>query len=138
MPTSPNRSTLSDYNAEPIPAGTLGYVRARAKRRMFTVLVEEFQKSRVNQATIARRLNMDRSLVSRYLGTPANWEYETLCDFFFAMTGAVLDPTLAYPAQTSRDGEPRTPPPKPRIIEVESLEKIEPKKETIQQPPVFA
>jgi transcriptional regulator with XRE-family HTH domain len=65
---------------------------------MFTVLTEAFQKSGLTQAQVARRLNMDRALVSRYLGTPANWEFETLCDLFFAICGAVLNPELSFPA----------------------------------------
>ena len=99
MPISPGRFALSSHIAEPIPEGTLGYIRARSKRRLFTVLLEEFEKAGITQAELARRLNMDRSLVSRYLGSPSNWEYETLCDLFYAISGATIKPELAYPVE---------------------------------------
>ena len=108
MPTSPNRSALSEHSREPIQGGTLGYIRARAKRRMFTFLIEQFEKSGISQAQLSRRLNMDRARVSKYLGTPSNWEFETLCDLFFAITGGVFNPELAFPI---REGAP------PAVIE---------------------
>jgi hypothetical protein len=90
MITSQSRTLLSNHTVEPIPVGTLGYMRARAKRRVFTILLTAFEKSGMTRAQLARRLEMDKSLLSRYLGKPANWEFETLCDFFFAITGDPL------------------------------------------------
>jgi hypothetical protein len=97
MPTSLSRSALSSHTAEPIPAGTLSYLRTRSKRSLFSLLLSEFEKSGISKATLARRLNMDPALVSRYLGTPANWEHETICDLFFAISGALPAAELAYP-----------------------------------------
>jgi hypothetical protein len=97
MPTSLSRSLLSEHTSEPIPSGTLSYIRTRTKRSLFSLLLREFEKSEISRATLARRLNMDPALVSRYLGTPANWEYETICDLFFAISGATPAPKLLYP-----------------------------------------
>jgi len=106
MRTSRSRSQLSSFTDEPIALGTMGYLRARSKRRLFTLLLEEFKKSGITQAQLARRLNMDKSLVSRYLGTPANWEFETLCDFFFAICGCVMDVHLTHPLEGEASGIP--------------------------------
>jgi hypothetical protein len=103
VPISPRRSALSEHTAEPIPLGTLGYIRARAKRAMFSLLIEEFKKSGISKARLARRLNMDPALVSRLLGTPANWRFETICDLLFGISGAVPRPEVTYPLSKRSD-----------------------------------
>jgi transcriptional regulator with XRE-family HTH domain len=122
---------LSDHTREPIPDGTLGYIRARGKRRLFTVLLEEFGKAGITKAQLARRLNMDKSLLSRYLGTPANWEFETLCDLFYAISGTILRPELAYPIETSRPSSAAA----PRLIgdDEQAMETVS--RAAVQRPP---
>jgi hypothetical protein len=105
MPTSLNRSALFDHTVEPIPSSTRSYLRTRSRRRLFTVLLDEFEKSGISKATLARRLDMDPALISRYLGTPANWEHDTFCDLLFAICGGLLSPSVMYPADKRDSGK---------------------------------
>lgn len=71
----------------PISRGKLAYLRARYKGNIHSLVLEEFVKSRVKKATLARRLRMAPAQLTRLLATPSNLTLETLSDLLFAISG---------------------------------------------------
>jgi hypothetical protein len=74
---------------EKISAGTFGYINARIRQRAYDVVIREFKKSGINQATLARRWGKSADVVSRFLSRPGNWEINTWTEALFAISGAV-------------------------------------------------
>ena len=50
--------------------------------------MDEFVKSRLSQADLARRLGRGTDVVCRLLGGPGNWTLDTISDLLFAISGA--------------------------------------------------
>src|SRR6266436_3872112 len=89
MNTSPATTTLSKpAGDEEIPSGTFGYFQARNKYRAYSLVLDEFKRSGISQATLARRLGKTSDIVNRWLGGPGNWTLDTLSDLLFAISGA--------------------------------------------------
>lgn len=89
---------------DPIPVGTFGYLRARNKARVYELVLKEFQRSKVSQADLARRMNKGSDAVCRLLSAPGNWTLDTISDLLFAISGAEPQYGLAYPLdQPSRN-----------------------------------
>lgn len=82
---------------EPIPVGTLGYFRARNRRKLHSLVLSEFEKSGITQAELCRRLRKEPAQISRLLGSPSNISVDTSSDLLFAISGAEADYTAAYP-----------------------------------------
>ena len=104
MPTSrsPLRPSEPSGN-DPIPARTLGYVRARNKHHLFDMLRAEFKKSGITQKDLCARLGgKDPSIVSRILGAPSNMELDSIADMVFAMTGGIVKQEVYYPCVEHR------------------------------------
>jgi hypothetical protein len=80
-----------------VPAGTLGYFRARNKQNVYGLVVKEFKKSGLSQADLARRLRKAPEVVCRLLGSPGNWTLDTVSDFLFAISAAEPKYDLIYP-----------------------------------------
>src|SRR5262249_39772289 len=80
-----------------VPLGTFGYFQARNKRNAYDIVMEEFEKSGLSQADLARRLGKGTDLVCRLLGGPGNWTLDTLSDLLFAISGATPVYSLDYP-----------------------------------------
>jgi hypothetical protein len=98
MNTSQNTTSLSKpINDDPIPTGTLGYFRTRNKRRAYSLVMNEFEKSGVSQATLARRLRKKPEVVCRLLSGPGNWGLDTHSDLMFAIRGGVPTYGVDYP-----------------------------------------
>jgi hypothetical protein len=98
MTTSPQTFTLSKpVGNDPVPAGTLGYFRARNKYKVYGLVLQEFKKSGISQADLARRLRKAPEVVCRLLGSPGNWTLDTVSDFLFAISAAEPKYDLAYP-----------------------------------------
>ena len=88
MNTSPTLSLSNPVDDEEVPLGTLAYMRARYRGRMHEVVLEEFRKSGITQATLARRLGVAPEIISRRLGAPGNWRMDTVSDLLFGISGA--------------------------------------------------
>jgi|GEM_PF-2029745 len=88
MTTYQTSSLSNPVGDEEIPLGTLAYMRARYKGRMHEVVLEEFRKSGITQATLARRLGVAPEIISRRLGAPGNWRMDTASDLLFGISGA--------------------------------------------------
>ena len=89
MPTSRATFTLSKPLGESrVPLSTFGYFRARNKRRAYDLVMKEFRRSGLSQATLARRLGKGTDRVCRMLGGPGNWTLDTMSDLLFAISGS--------------------------------------------------
>jgi hypothetical protein len=100
MNTSRRTTSLSKpHGAEKIPVGTLGYVRSRNKHNAYALVIEEFQRSGLSQADLARRLGKGTDVVCRWLGAPGNWTLDTLSDLMFAISGAMPVYGRNYPLE---------------------------------------
>jgi len=88
-----------------VPEWTLGYFRTRNKYRVYSLVIDELEKSGISQATLARRLGKGPDLVYRWLGSPGNWTLDTLSDFLFATSGAESGYSILYPLDTAASEE---------------------------------
>lgn len=82
---------------EQVPLGTFGYFRARNKGRVYDLVLNEFIKSGLTQADLARRMGKGKDIVCRLLGTPGNWTLNTVSDLLFAIGGGEAKYSMAYP-----------------------------------------
>jgi hypothetical protein len=73
---------------EPIPLGKLAYFRERFRDRLYELVVEEFLKSGMTRAELARRISRKPEQVTRWLGAPGNWEIDTVSDILLAICKA--------------------------------------------------
>ena len=109
MSTSRSTTGLSKPSGNvKISLGTLSYVRARNKSRVYNLMIAEFKKSGLSQANLGRRLEMNAGQLSRYLNAPGNWTLDTLSDFLFAISGAEANYEISYPLDLAQrnDTEP--------------------------------
>lgn len=97
MSTSPTITRSETDKSERIPIGEFGYMRARNKHRLYSLVIEEFQRSGISQADLARRLGKGPDIVSRWLAAPGNWRLDTVSDLLFAISGAEAAYTANYP-----------------------------------------
>jgi hypothetical protein len=95
--------------SKPIPgqqvsAEAFAYMRARARRHAYDLVMSEFKKSGITKAELARRLFGDKGAdrVSRMLGGPGNWTIKTVSDLLFAISGAEPTYGIAYPLDKPR------------------------------------
>jgi hypothetical protein len=72
-------------------------MRERNRGHVYNIVIEEFERSGINQATLASRLGKAPEVISRWLGTPSNWTLDTFSDLLFAISGAELQYTVSYP-----------------------------------------
>ena len=70
------------------------------------MLLEEFARSGVKQAELARMLGRKPEVVNRVLGEASNYTLETLSDFLFAISGSELSDT---PQKVEQRPNPRPP-----------------------------
>lgn len=80
-----------------IPLGTLGYFRGRHRWRVYELVLSEFQKSKLSQADLARRMGKRPEVISRILGAPGNWGLDTVSDLLFAISGGEPAYEVAHP-----------------------------------------
>jgi hypothetical protein len=98
MTTSKNGIGLRNPTAtDLVPLGTFGYFQARNKRNAYDLVMDEFAKSELSQAGLARRLGKGTDVVCRLLGGPGNWTLNTLSDLLFAISGATPVFGVEYP-----------------------------------------
>jgi hypothetical protein len=84
---------------ERVPAGTRDYLRARAQRHAYNLVMAELNKAGISRATLARRMGKGADRVSKMLGGPANWTIVTLADLLFAINGGVPSYGVDYPLE---------------------------------------
>ena len=87
MTTSQTFELSKPKAGEKVPAGTLGFARAKLRNDLYDLIVRAFRLGNVTQAELARRLGKDPAWVNRRLGAPGNWTLETVSDLLFAING---------------------------------------------------
>jgi hypothetical protein len=105
MTTSQTAILSEPKDGEQISLAALAYMRARAKRRAYDLVINEFKKSGVTKAEIARRLfgpNKGADRVSRMLGGPGNWTLKTVADLLWAISASEPEYAVSYPLQKKR------------------------------------
>ncbi|MCR6734371.1 MAG: helix-turn-helix transcriptional regulator [Afipia sp.] len=107
MITSPISFQSDATCGERIPLETLGYLRARAKRQAFDLVIKQFKKSGLTKAELARRLGKGAPEISRMLGGPANWTIATVADLLFAIGGGVPTWDVSFPATKAKRNDTR-------------------------------
>jgi hypothetical protein len=63
--------------------------------------MNEFEKSGISQATLARRLGKNPDRICKLLAGPGNWRSTTASDLLFAISGAELKYSVSYPLDDS-------------------------------------
>jgi hypothetical protein len=77
-----------------IPKAKLAYFRERLRNRIHQFILHEFmarQQQGLTQADVARILDRRPEQINRWLGSPGNWELDTLSDLMLAISKAELD-----------------------------------------------
>jgi hypothetical protein len=82
---------------EPVPAGTLAYFQARNRSRVYEAVLQEFLRSDLTKAVLARRAGKRPEQINRLLGAPGNWTLDTVSDLLFAISGAEPVYGVQYP-----------------------------------------
>jgi hypothetical protein len=98
MNTSRTTPRLSKpIDSEPIPPGTLQYMRTRNRMRIFNLVHKELKRSGITRAQLAKRMGRGLDRISHLLGAPGNWTLDTASDLLFAISGAEIGYQPAYP-----------------------------------------
>lgn len=82
-----------------IASSTLAYFRARNRNQIYDLVMNEFAKSGVSQAVLARRLGKGTDQVCRWLGAPGNWTLDSVSDLLFVISGAEPKYEIRYPLE---------------------------------------
>ena len=90
MTMSANQFPSRPTGQEPIDSATLAYFRQRNRGRVYSVVIDELEKSGISQTDLACRLHKGTDQVCRWLGSPGNWTLDTVSDLFFAISGGEL------------------------------------------------
>jgi transcriptional regulator with XRE-family HTH domain len=101
MSTSPTTVLSEPTGTDKVPRWTCTYFRARLKQRIYNLLIGEFKRSKLSQADLSRRLDMEPAQLSRILSGPGNLTLETVSDVLFAISGAELGLSTDYPLAAS-------------------------------------
>lgn len=102
MNTSQTTTLSKPEDNKPIPVGSLGYFRARNRHRLYSLVIDEFERSGISQATLARRLRKSPEVICRWLGAPGNWRLDTISDLLFAIDGGESDYSVQYPLELAQ------------------------------------
>jgi hypothetical protein len=70
--------------------------------------MDEFERSGISQAELARRLGKTPDIICRWLAQPTNWTIDTVSDLLFAISGGEAKYLMAYPLDqpTRNDTQP--------------------------------
>jgi hypothetical protein len=98
---SANHFLSSPTGREPIDPATLAYMRQRNRGRVYSVVIDEFEKIGISQTDLAGRLHKGTDQISRWLGSPGNWTLDTVSDLFFAISGGEPAYGVQYPLDLS-------------------------------------
>jgi hypothetical protein len=102
MTTSRTTFLSKPVAGETVLPETFAYLRGRAKRQAYNLVVREFKKSGISKTELAKRLGKTLPEVSRMLGGPANWTIVTVTDLLFAISGGVPKWEIEFPLDKPR------------------------------------
>jgi hypothetical protein len=109
MSTSQTTFLSRPVPGEAVLPETFAYLRGRAKRKAYDLVIREFRKSGISKTELARRLGKTLPEVSRMLGGPANWTIATVTDLLFAISGGVPKWDIEFPLDKPRRNATRPP-----------------------------
>ena len=107
MTTSVTHFLSKPTGREPIDPASLGYMRQRNRGRVYSAVIDEFEKSGISQTDLACRLHKGTEQISRWLGSPGNWTLDTVSDLFFAISGGEPTYGVQYPLNLLATNETR-------------------------------
>jgi hypothetical protein len=84
---------------ERVPADTFAYLETRNRFHVYNLILNEFARSGISQATLGRRLGKGPDQVSRLLGSPGNLTLDTISNVLFAISGSEPIYDLDYPLE---------------------------------------
>jgi hypothetical protein len=99
MNTSQNIQLCEPHGDERVPTGTFGYFSARNRFHAHDLVLNEFEKSGISQATLARRMGCGTDQVNRYISAPGNWTLDTYSKLLYAISGGQPEYSMGYPLQ---------------------------------------
>src|SRR5712671_365982 len=98
MNTSPSTPRLyKPSGSEPIPLPAFVYMRGRNRRRFFSLIHSELEKSGISRLELSKRMGRGMDRISHLLAAPGNWTLDTLSDLLFSISGAEPKHEAAYP-----------------------------------------
>lgn len=105
-------TSQTSFLSKPVPGEavlpeTFAYLRGRAKRKAYDLVMREFKKSGISKTELAKRLGKTLPEVSRMLGGPANWTIVTATDLLFAISGGVPKWDIEFPLDKPRRNDTR-------------------------------
>jgi hypothetical protein len=80
-----------------VPRSTFAYLQSRNRHKVYDLVIGLFEKSGLPQAALAKRLGKGTDQVCRLLGSPGNWELNTLSDLIFAINGGEVNYSVTFP-----------------------------------------
>jgi hypothetical protein len=104
-PVTTYQTTIYQYdtnNRDRINMGVLSYMRERRRSYVYSLVLDEFERSGISRATLAARLGKAPEIISRWLSGPSNWTSDTESDLLFAISGAEARYTLGFPLSEQR------------------------------------
>ena len=97
MTTLRTSSLSKPETDDKISAGTLRYMAVRNRQKAFDLVIKEFKKSGISQATLGRRLGKAPEVISRLLARPRNWELDTFSELMFGISGVQPHYSVSLP-----------------------------------------
>lgn len=96
MTTSQKNTIVSQIEGDnPIPAGAMAYLCARARNRYFDYVLSRFreaEKRGLTKARLARRIGKKPDRVSHMLGAPGNWTLDTATELLVGICREEITP----------------------------------------------
>jgi hypothetical protein len=77
-----------------IPPAKLAYFRERLRNRIHQFVLREFMEKQIEgltQADVARSLGRRPEQINRWLGSPGNWELDSISDLMLAISKSEVD-----------------------------------------------
>jgi hypothetical protein len=96
MSTSPVTTTLQ-VNGDRIASAEFSYFAARNRRKIYSVIIKEFKKSKLSQAQLARRMGQRTDTVCRWLSGPGNYTLDSVSSLLLGISGGELSYSVVHP-----------------------------------------
>ncbi|MBI1777815.1 MAG: helix-turn-helix transcriptional regulator [Proteobacteria bacterium] len=97
MNTSLTTELSKPVGDERVPPDTLWYFRGRHRYRVYDFVLSELRRIGLTQTSLAKRLGLSDSRISKLLSGPGNWTLDTVSDLLFAMGGGEPRYQIIYP-----------------------------------------
>ena len=107
MTYSQTTTLCSPTGSQKVPVSTLSYFRSRNRHRLYSLVIDNFRRSDLTQADLARRLGKGPDVVCRWLASPSNWRLDTVSDLLFAISGAEADYSIRFPLEQAARNDTR-------------------------------